>query len=52
VPRGYERIQEWKLALLEFKSSKGTAVCPEEELKDSVCDVTCAAAHQYWECVI
>jgi hypothetical protein len=27
---------------LEFRSSKGTAVWPEEELEDSVCDVTCA----------
>jgi hypothetical protein len=22
-----------------------------EELEDSVCDVTCAVVHRYWECV-
>jgi hypothetical protein len=42
VPRGYERIREWELTLLEFWNSKGTAVWPEEELEDLVCDVTCA----------
>jgi hypothetical protein len=42
VPRGYERIGEWELTSLEFRSSKGTAVWPEEELEDLVCDVTCA----------
>jgi hypothetical protein len=42
MPRGYERIQEWELTSLEFRSSKGTAVWPEEELEDSVRDVTCA----------
>jgi hypothetical protein len=26
----------------EFSSSKGTALWPEEELEDLVCDVTCA----------
>jgi hypothetical protein len=26
---------------LEFQSSKGTAVWPEEELEDLVCDLTC-----------
>jgi hypothetical protein len=29
-----------ELTLLEFGSSKGTAMWPEEELDDSVCDVT------------
>jgi hypothetical protein len=33
-------------------SSKGTAVWPEEDLEDLVCDVTCAVVHRYWECVI
>jgi hypothetical protein len=42
VPRGYERIQEWELTSLEFLSSKGTAMWPEEELGDLVCDVTYA----------
>jgi hypothetical protein len=40
--REYERIREWELTSLEFQSSKGTAVWPEEELEDLVCDVTCA----------
>jgi hypothetical protein len=35
-----ERIQEWKFTSLELRSSKGTAVSPEEELEDLVCDVT------------
>jgi hypothetical protein len=35
-------IQEWELISLEFRSSKGTAVWPEEELGDSVCDSACA----------
>jgi hypothetical protein len=30
------------LTSFEFQSSKGTAVRPEEELEDLVCDVTCA----------
>jgi hypothetical protein len=42
VPRGYERIREWELTSLEFRSSKGIEVWPEEELEDLVCDVTCA----------
>jgi hypothetical protein len=42
VPRGYERIREWELTSLEFRGSKGTAVWPEEELEDLVCDVACA----------
>jgi hypothetical protein len=33
---------------LEFLSSKGTAVWPEEELEDLVCDVTCAVVYRYW----
>jgi hypothetical protein len=41
VPRGYERIREWELTGLEFRSSKGTAVWPEEELEDLVCGVMC-----------
>jgi hypothetical protein len=36
------RIQECELTGLEFRSSKGTAVWPEEELEDLLCDVTCA----------
>jgi hypothetical protein len=52
VPTGYKKIQEWELTSLEFRSSKGTGVWPEEELEDLVCDVTCAVVHQYWECVI
>jgi hypothetical protein len=35
-------MREWELTSLEFRSSKGTAVWPEEELEDLVCDVTCA----------
>jgi hypothetical protein len=42
VPRGYERIREGELISLEFRSCRGTAVWPEEELEDLVCDVTCA----------
>jgi hypothetical protein len=34
-----EKIREWELASLEFPSSKGTAVWPEEELEDLVCNV-------------
>jgi hypothetical protein len=41
-----------ELTGLEFRSSKGTAVWPEEELEDLVCDVTCAIAYWYLECVI
>jgi hypothetical protein len=52
VPRGYKKIREWELTSLEFRSSKGTAVRPEEELEDLVCDVTCAILYRYWECVI
>jgi hypothetical protein len=37
---------------LEFRSSKGTAMWPEEELEDLVCDFTCTVVHRYWECVI
>jgi hypothetical protein len=37
-----ERIKEWELTLLEFQSSYETAVWPEEELHNIVCDVTCA----------
>jgi hypothetical protein len=44
VQRGYERIREWKLTSLEFQSSKGTAMWPEEESEDLECDVTCAIA--------
>jgi hypothetical protein len=46
VPRGYEKIREWELTSLEFRSSKGTVVCPEEELEDLVCDVVCAVVHR------
>jgi hypothetical protein len=45
-------MREWELTGLEFLCSKGTAVWPEEELEDLVCDVTCAAVHRYWNCVI
>jgi hypothetical protein len=31
---------EWELIGLEFRSSKGKAVWPEEVLEDLVCDVT------------
>jgi hypothetical protein len=37
---------------LEFRSTKGTAVWPEEELEFLVCDVTCAVEHRNWECVV
>jgi REP element-mobilizing transposase RayT len=37
---------------LEFRSYKGTAVWPEEDLVDFVCDVTRAVVHRYWVCVI
>jgi hypothetical protein len=36
----------------DFRSSKGTAVWPEKELKDLVCDVKRVVVQQYWECVI
>jgi hypothetical protein len=52
VPRGYERIREWELTSLEFRSSKRTAMWPEEELEDLVCGVRCAVVYRYWECVI
>jgi hypothetical protein len=52
MPRGYERIREWELTSLEFRSSKGTVVWPEEKLEVLVCDVTCVVAHRYLECVI
>jgi hypothetical protein len=42
MPRGYVKIREWELTSLEFRSSKGTAVWPGEELEDLMCDVTCA----------
>jgi hypothetical protein len=45
MPRGYKRIQEWELTSLEFRSSKGTAVWPEEELEDTVCDIACGVVH-------
>jgi hypothetical protein len=35
-------MREWELTGLEFRSYKGTAVWPEEESEDSVCDVRCA----------
>jgi hypothetical protein len=47
-----ERIWDGELTSLEFRSSKGTAVWPEEQLEDLVCDITCAVVHLYWECVI
>jgi hypothetical protein len=46
VPRGYKRIREWNFTSLEFPSTKGTAVWPEEDL---VCDVTFAVVHRYLE---
>jgi hypothetical protein len=49
VPRGYQRIRE--LTSLEFRSSKGTAVWPDEELEDLVCDVTCAIVNSNLESV-
>jgi hypothetical protein len=39
VSRGYERIRKWEFTSLEFGSSKGTAVRPEE-FEYIVCDVT------------
>jgi hypothetical protein len=45
-------MREWQLTSLEFRSSEGIAVWPEEELDDFVCDVTCAVVHRYWECVM
>jgi hypothetical protein len=42
VPRGYEIIREWAWTGFEFRRSKGTAMWPEEEAEDLVCDVTCA----------
>jgi hypothetical protein len=42
-----ERTRVWKLTSLEFRSSKGTAVWPEEESEDLVRDVTCAVLHRY-----
>jgi hypothetical protein len=47
-----KRLREWELTSLEFRSSEGTAVWPEEELEDIVCDVACAVVRQYWGCVI
>jgi hypothetical protein len=41
-----------ELTGLKLRCPKGTAVWPEEELGDSVCDDTWAAVHRYWECVI
>jgi hypothetical protein len=43
VPRGYERIRERELTSLEFRSSEGTAMWPEEELEGLVCGATDAA---------
>jgi hypothetical protein len=51
VPRGYERIREWELTSLEFRSPKETAVCPDEELEDSVRDVTYANSYSNLESV-
>jgi hypothetical protein len=47
----YNGIQRNETSL-EFRNSKGTAVWPQEELEDFVCDVICAAIHRYEECVI
>jgi hypothetical protein len=52
VLRRYKRVRGWELVGVESRSSKGTAVWPEEELEDLVCDVTCTVVHRYWECVI
>jgi hypothetical protein len=38
-------MREWELTSLEFRSSKGTVVWPQEELADLVCDVTCAIVY-------
>jgi hypothetical protein len=47
-----EDIRKYKNGnCLGFRSSKRTAMWPEEELEDLVCDVTCAVVHRYWECV-
>jgi hypothetical protein len=43
---------DFELTSLEFWSSKGAAVWPEEELEDLMCDVTYAVADRHWECVI
>jgi hypothetical protein len=40
--RIYERIRERGLTPLEFRSSKGTALWPREELENLVCEVACA----------
>jgi hypothetical protein len=45
-------MREWELTSFKFRSSKGTAVGPEEELEDLVCNVTCAVVHRHWESVI
>jgi hypothetical protein len=42
MPRAYEKIREWELKSVEFRSSNGAAVRPEEELEGLLCDVTCA----------
>jgi hypothetical protein len=44
------RSNRW--ASLEFQSSKGTPMYPEEDLVDLMCDVTCAVVHRYWKCVL
>jgi hypothetical protein len=45
-------ITDMENHLLEFRSSKGTAVWPEEKLEDLVCDITCDVVQRYWKCVI
>jgi hypothetical protein len=52
VPRGYERIREWELTSLDFRSFKGRDMWPEEELEDLACDVTYDVVHRYLKCVI
>jgi hypothetical protein len=62
-PRHQDGLTDWPsvatwlwlwlwLTWLEFRSSKGTAVRPEEELEDLMCDVTFAVVHRYGKCVI
>jgi hypothetical protein len=46
------KIRDSELTELKFQSSKGTAVWPVEEIEETVCDVTCAVVHRYWEGVI
>jgi hypothetical protein len=42
-----ERIREWKLTSLEFRSSKGTAVWPKKELEDVTCAIVTVILRVY-----